>query len=245
MPGSYISLGLYLNHFNLKNFLFSSCPRRVTSNYTSCIPGSGKKIVILLLLITGTIKKMSAQPNDQVSYVNPFIGTTTSSVLTKWGSEGGTYPGAVAPSGFIQLTPETRVSGTKSYNFIDSSIYYFSCIQHRSGFPGGSSGKLLIMPVSDEKGFEMGVYHRKFSHQDEKAEPGYYKVLFDDGILSEATASERAGMFRFTFPRGIPPKIFIGDAGEISIKSSQLVYGSNFHTVVKFDKPIVAEQKVN
>ncbi|HKO82008.1 MAG TPA: GH92 family glycosyl hydrolase, partial [Chitinophagaceae bacterium] len=229
----------------MNNFLFSSYPKRVTSDYISCNPGSGKKIFILLLFLIGTIKKLPAQSNDVVSFVNPFIGTTTSSVLTKWGSEGGTYPGAVAPSGFIQLTPETRVSGTKSYNFIDSSIYYFSCIQHRSGFPGGSSGKLLVMPVSNGGFFEMGIYHRKFSHQEEKAEPGYYKVLFDDGILSEATASERTGMFRFTFPKGIPPKIFIGDAGEISIKSSQLLYGSNFNAVVKFDKPIVAEQKVN
>src|SRR5690349_19014976 len=58
-------------------------------------------------------------------YVNPFIGTAKSNVPTRWGNAGGTYPGAVAPSGIIQLSPETSKKGARGYNYADSSIYYF------------------------------------------------------------------------------------------------------------------------
>jgi len=204
---------------------------------------SGKKPFILLLILF-IIKDLSSQSVNPLTYVNPFIGTANSSVFTKWGSEGGTYPGAVAPSGFIQLTPETRVSGTKGYNFNDSSIYFFSCIQHKSGFPVGSAGQLYVMPLSKAENFEAGSYNRKFSHNKEKAEPGYYKVVFDDGIMSEETATERTGMFRFTFPSGIPPKIFIGDVSDITIISEKVLHGKKFNTVFNFNKKIVDEKKV-
>lgn len=228
-----------LNHLLIVYFF-----QQPSYNYKGSIKAIAQKVALLLLLIVA-IKKLPAQSTDPVSYVNPFIGTTTSTAFTKWGNEGGTYPGAVAPSGAIQLTPETRAKGTKGYNFIDSSIYYFSCLQHHSGFPAGSSGQLFIMPVNNTVKFELGVYHSKFLHKNEKAEPGYYSVLFDDGILTEVTATERTGMFRFTFPEGMPPKIFIGDAGNISILPDRILHGTKFHSVFQFDHSIVDEQKVS
>ena len=54
---------------------------------------------------------LHAQQTNHLRYVDPFIGTTVSNVLTKWGNNGGCYPGAVAPSGSVQLSPETRVAG--------------------------------------------------------------------------------------------------------------------------------------
>jgi putative alpha-1,2-mannosidase len=198
-----------------------------------------KLVLLLLLLMTGGIDLFS-QTKKPFDYVNPFIGTTTSEVLTKWGSEGGTYPGAVAPSGFIQLTPETRISGTRGYNYKDSSIYYFSCLRHMSGFPSGSAGQLFIMPVSSA---DTNGYKRSFSHSNEQAEPGYYRVLLSDGILVEATASERAGMFRFRFPAGTPPKIWISDAGDITVNSSTTVQGSTVHSVFKFNREISSEKQ--
>src|SRR5687767_4270650 len=104
------------------------------------------KPYILLCIIAAVTSNAWAQ-TDPLQYVNPFIGTTQSNVLTKWGSEGGAYPGAVAPWGAVQLTPETRITGGKGYNYRDSSIYFFSCTQHLSGFPEGSSGRVYVMPV--------------------------------------------------------------------------------------------------
>ncbi|GAA3919394.1 hypothetical protein GCM10022209_10300 [Chitinophaga oryziterrae] len=160
----------------------------------------------------------------QVSYVNPFIGTGKSNVLTRWGSEGGVYPGAVAPNGFVQLTPQTRAAG---YDYGDQSILFFSCIAHFSGFPSGSSGDLRVMPVNG------GFNPRPFSHTDEKATPGYYSVLFrDNGTLVEATATGRAGMFRFTFMPHVVPQIFVSDSGW-------------YKAVVTFNEPYLSKEKVD
>lgn len=147
--------------------------------------------------------------HDVLSYADPFIGTSKSDVRTIWGNEGGTYPGAVAPWGYIQLTPETMSAG--GYDYADSSIHCFSCVHHKSGYPLGSAGEIKIMPVGPG-----GVrYPRTFRHGDEKAGPGYYRVMFrDDNTQVEVTVSERAGIFRFSFPAGVVPKIFVAGPGK-------------------------------
>jgi putative alpha-1,2-mannosidase len=176
--------------------------------------------------------QLSAQKKAPVDYVAPFIGTAKSSVFTKWGSEGGTYPGAVAPWGYIQLTPETGEGSVKGYNYGDKSIYFFSCLGHNSGFPSGSTGVLQVMPVADSTGSGLVNYHRAFSHKDEKASPGYYRVLFrDNNTLVEVTASERLGMFRFTFPAHVVPQIFIND-------------GEPFNAAMRFSESYVENQPV-
>lgn len=188
--------------------------------------------VIFIILFVAFTQHLPAQDRDPVAYVNPFIGTAKSSVPTKWGSEGGTYPGAVAPSGYLQLTPETQETGPKGYDYNDSVIHYFSCLHHNSGFPGGSAGELLVMPVHKREGFQPAVYKRSFYHQDEAATPGYYSVLFrDNHTRVEATATTRAGMFRFTFPAGLRPQLFISET-------------DRFHTALRFSEPYTAKDHV-
>ena len=174
-----------------------------------------------------------AQSFDPLTYVDPFVGTSRSDVYTRWGNEGGTYPGAVAPWGAIQLTPETR--RTAGYDYKDNAICFFSCYHHMSGYPGGSAGRLKIMPVGgadDEARAGTGVFWfnigRPFRHEDETAMPGYYRVrLADDGTVVEATASERVGVFRLSFPEGATPRVFIGGAGP--------------NTALQFNRPYVKE----
>jgi putative alpha-1,2-mannosidase len=178
-------------------------------------------------------------------YVNPFIGTTKSNVLTSWGGVGGTYPGAVAPSGNIQISPETRTTGAKGYDYSDEVIYYFSCFKHYSGFPEGSSGQVFIMPVQDGKDFEPGLSKRPFSHQQEHAEPGYYSVtLTDDKTIAEATTSTRSGMMRFTFPENVRAQIFVGDAGDLKITGKQSLQGSKGNTVVNFSEDMQSHKQM-
>ncbi|SFE92516.1 alpha-1,2-mannosidase, putative [Chitinophaga sp. CF118] len=184
------------------------------------------KALIILFFI---VNSLFAKAQDPASYVDPFIGTGKSAVLTKWGSEGGTYPGAVAPSGFIQLTPETRNSG---YDFSDTTISFFSCVGHYSGFPNGSAGRFLVMPVDTRFIFSENSIKRRFFHKDEKATPGYYSVLFkDNNTLVEATVTERAGMFRFTFPAKVIPQLFISDSG-------------TFNAATHYNESYVSKQRV-
>ncbi|MBN8851192.1 MAG: hypothetical protein BGO55_10185 [Sphingobacteriales bacterium 50-39] len=169
---------------------------------------------------------VQAQSPDPLTYVDPFVGTSRSNVFTRWGNEGGTYPGAVAPWGAMQLTPETKRTG--GYDYKDSTICFFSCYHHMSGYPSGSAGRMRIMPVGGS-GAEAG---RPFRHEDERATPGYYRVrLADDGTMVEATVTERVGVFRLSFPAGTTPRIFIGGAGA--------------NAALQFNRPYVKEQVSN
>ncbi|ASU36367.1 GH92 family glycosyl hydrolase [Mucilaginibacter xinganensis] len=201
-------------------------------------------LAVVAVLVTLFCGGVSAQHANHLRYVNSFIGTAKSNVATKWGSEGGTYPGAVAPSGFIQISPETTFA--KGYNYENNAIYYFSCSGHMSGFPEGSSGHFYVMPVNTDAGFEAGGYCRKFSHTNETASPGYYKVIFDDDhTIAEATTTVRAGLFRFTFAAASRPGIFIGDAMEINAVSPTVLQASNGNTVINFTEAYTNKKRVN
>ncbi len=136
-----------------------------------------------------------------LKYVNPFIGT---------GGHGHTYPGASAPFGMMQLSPDTRYQGwdgCSGYHYSDSVIYGFSHT-HLSGTGVEDYCDLLIVPQTGEPktipGYlnpEKGGYGSTFSHQKEKASPGYYAVELDNGIKAELTTAQRSGIHRYTFPK--------------------------------------------
>ncbi len=201
-------------------------------------------VIICCFLLPGI--SLFGQKADPVQFVNPLIGTTQTNVPSKWGSDGETYPGAVAPWGAIQLSPETRSGQMSGYDFKDTSIAYFTCIRHKSGYPSGSAGDIRIMPVFSLKKDEDDGYSRLFSHQDEKAEAGYYRVLFrDNNTQVEVSASPRTGMFRFTFPEGVNPQIFIGDVGKLNAPSAQLIEGSKANAVFRFNKNFISKTEVD
>ena len=204
--------------------------------------GLKRILAILVFMMTSTI--VLPQADKRLKYVNPFIGTTKSGVLTRWGGNGGTYPGAVAPSGYIQVSPETRVTGAKGYDYADKDIYFFSCIRHHSGFPEGSAGRLYIMPVQDTS-FEVGVTNRPFDHEDEHAAPGYYRVAFsDDHTIFEAAAATRSAIVELTFPMGVKPKVFIGDAGAIEFSGTRVIRGTSVNTVMNFSEDVLEKRQV-
>jgi putative alpha-1,2-mannosidase len=160
-----------------------------------------KQLGSIFLLLTAYCWLLAAQNRDFTRYVNPFIGT---------GGHGHTFPGAVMPFGMVQLSPDTREAnwdGSSGYHYSDDIIYGFSHTHlSGTGIPDGCD--VLIMPTVGEpqffaKGGDRSVngYASKFSHANEKAEPGYYSVkLDDDDILAEMTATKRVGFHRYTFP---------------------------------------------
>lgn len=129
---------------------------------------------------------------------NPMIGTDFT---------GNTYPGAQAPFGMVQLSPDNGYAGwdrIAGYFYPDSTIAGFSHT-HLSGTGAGDLYDVLIMPVmlpaKSQEG-ELGIYS-KFSHNDEQARAGYYQVrLTDYDINVELTATPRVGVQRYTFPEG-------------------------------------------
>ncbi len=146
---------------------------------------------------------------DLGQYVNPFIGT---------GGHGHTYPGASAPFGMMQLSPDTRYEGwdgCSGYHYSDSVIYGFSHT-HLSGTGVPDYNDLLIVPQMGKSITVPGYlsndgYGAKFSHKNEKASPGYYEVTFDNKIKVELTTTERCGVHSYSFPNTKERKFILLD----------------------------------
>jgi predicted alpha-1,2-mannosidase len=154
-----------------------------------------------ILLLFSFSACVSQQPDAETECyatecVNPFIGTDFT---------GNTYPGAQAPFGMVQLSPDNGLPGwdrISGYFYPDSTIAGFSHT-HLSGTGAGDLYDISFMPVTlpyKEADAPLGI-HSLFSHDEETASAGYYQVrLKDYDINVELTATERCGIQRYTFP---------------------------------------------
>ena len=155
-------------------------------------------LVSLLALGACTSTPSSCSSSDYTQLVNPFIGTDFT---------GNTYPGAQAPFGMVQLSPDNGLGGwdrISGYFYPDSTIAGFSHT-HLSGTGAGDLYDILYMPVTlpynETAEGGLGIYS-KFSHNDEEASAGYYRVKLQDyNINVELTATPRCGVQRYTFPK--------------------------------------------
>ncbi|MGH7952095.1 MAG: GH92 family glycosyl hydrolase, partial [Limisphaerales bacterium] len=128
----------------------------------------------------------------------PLVGTD---------AHGHAYPGATVPFGMVQLSPDTRTEGwdgCSGYHYSDSTIQGFSHT-HLSGTGCGCLGDVLLMPTVGKVYLNAGApgdsYASKFSHAQEMATPGYYRVFLDTPkVTAELTASARCGFHKYTFP---------------------------------------------
>ena len=151
----------------------------------------------LLILAACSPKQETTVSTEYAQYVNPLIGTDFT---------GNTYPGAQVPFGSIQLSPDNGLPGwnrISGYYYPDSTIAGFSHT-HLSGTGAGDLYDIMFMPVTrpyKEAEPPLGI-HSSFSHNDEFASAGYYRVLLKDyNINVELTATERCGIQRYTFPK--------------------------------------------
>lgn len=172
-----------------------------------------KNKLCMLLLASGIGLFSCAEqdlPKEYTDSVNVFIGT---------GGYGHTFPGATLPHGMVQLSPDTRLLGwdaCSGYYYDDTSIMGFTHT-HLSGTGIGDYGDILFMPVVGEKPLIAGTaenpdegYRSRFSHEQESARPGYYQVLLqDDSINVELTATLRAGLHRYTYPKASDARLIV------------------------------------
>ncbi len=174
------------------------------------------KDVINKFLAVAAMSVMALTLNAQKpsEYVNPMIGTD---------GMGHTFPGACVPFGGVQLSPDTdniphNIDGVyqkatykycAGYQYSDNTIVGFSHT-HFSGTGHSDLGDILLMPGTGEVKLEPGTaqdpdagYRSRFSHDTEKAVPGYYEVLLEDsGVKAQLTATPRVGVHKYTFPEG-------------------------------------------
>ena len=172
----------------------------------------------MMLAATSLFAQQAKRPVD---YVNPMIGTD---------GMGHTFPGACAPFGIVQLSPDTdtiphNINGTyqkkvyeycAGYQYHDTTIVGFSHT-HFSGTGHSDLGDILIMPTTGELKLNPGTeeqpesgYRSRFSHEKEKSMPGYYEVMLDDyNVKAQLTATQRVGVHKYTFPKEADGRVIL------------------------------------
>ncbi len=170
-----------------------------------------KSIYLVLLVVVFNACKNKTQADKEAialtSFVNTFIGTD---------GPGNTYPGATVPFGMVQLSPDIGIPGwdrIAGYFYKDSIITGFSHT-HLSGTGAGDLYDILVMPTNNRFSKRIEANNFKpfsgFSHDTEKASPGYYSVLLSDyGIKAEVTTTRRTGIHQYTFPKDSLSQIHI------------------------------------
>ena len=155
-----------------------------------------KHLFTTLIIVTLLYGCSTHKDKDYASLVNPLIGTDY---------KGNVYPGAQAPFGMVQLSPDNGLPGwdrIAGYFYPDSTIAGFSHT-HLSGTGAGDLYDISFLPVIyplRKEGKPLGV-HSMFSHEREECEAGYYRVYLDSyDIDVELTATERCGIQRYTYP---------------------------------------------
>ena len=219
-------------------------------------------LLAVLVLSVMLCQCNSRTPGDATTEVNPFIGT---------GAHGHTFPGATVPFGMVHMTPVNGRSGwdwTSGYHYSDSVIAGFAHTSF-SGTGVGDLNDILITPVSGEPDLAVAIsdftkapYASTFSHREEEAEPGYYRVYLEEhGVMAELTATERVGMQRYRFDSDERPGVVIDLGFAINWdwpKESMIILGDSsvsgyrissgwakhqpvyFHT--KFSQPIASHR---
>ncbi len=126
------------------------------------------------------------------------------------------FPGAAAPFGMVQNSPDTRGEFAYSgYLWTDPAIQSFSLV-HLSGPGVKKAGDIPVMPVLGEPSLDPNLIQSPYDHATEEAEPGYYSVLLAKPATKvELTASEHAGMQRYTFPPAGGPKLVFDPARSV------------------------------
>ena len=212
---------------------------------------------------------------DLAGHVNPFNGTQAGAAdFGTGGGAGNTFPGATMPFGMVQFSPDT-LPGVDAfgggYSYADSKLKGFS-LKHMSGPGCAAYGDVPITPTTAPVGVGPVVktgsvdladqYTAGFSHADESAAPGDYRVKLADGIAAALTATTRAGVMDLEFPAGRPASVLVNAGGGVngtkdakvtidpdrheisgSSASGNFCYAGNTYTVyfaAEFDRPFSA-----
>lgn len=142
---------------------------------------------------------LNAQTNlPPVDYVNPLMGTQSKHAL----STGNTYPAIALPWGMNFWMPQTGKMGDGwAYTYDSDKIRGFKQTHQPSPWIN-DYGQFAIMPITGKVVFDQDQRSSWFSHKAEIVKPYYYQVyLADHDVVTEITPTERAAVFRFTFPK--------------------------------------------
>jgi predicted alpha-1,2-mannosidase len=151
------------------------------------------------VLAVGVLGTRAAEPaDDPVSYVLPLMGTDSSHQL----SAGNVYPAIARPWGMNFWTPQTgKIGDGWCYTYSANKIAGIKQTHQPSPWIN-DYGQFAVLPVAGRRVFDHEARASWFSHKAEQALPHYYRVyLADYDTTVEVTPTERAALFRVTYPQ--------------------------------------------
>ena len=153
--------------------------------------------VLIFLWLGAGIPARAQCVFDPVEYVNPLMGTQSTYEL----STGNTYPAIARPWGMNFWMPQTGKMGDGwAYVYTANKIRGFKQTHQPSPWIN-DYGQFSLMPVVGTPEFDQDKRASWFPHKGEVAKPYYYKVyLAEHDVVTEFTTTDRAALFRFTFP---------------------------------------------
>lgn len=194
---------------------------------------------------------------DFTQYVNPLMGTQSTFEL----STGNTYPAIARPWGMNFWTPQTGKMGDGwQYMYTANKIRGFKQTHQPSPWIN-DYGQFSIMPIVGKPEFDEDKRSSWFSHKGEVAQPHYYKVyLAEYDVVTEFTSTDRAALFRFTFPENDHSYVVVdafdkGSYIKIQPEKNRIIgystrnsggVSENFRNyfIVEFDKPFTYQVTV-
>ncbi|GAA3808294.1 hypothetical protein CSO01_18180 [Cellulomonas soli] len=178
-----------------------------------------------------TSLEAGASSTDYTSYVDPFVSTA--------GDDGNDLPGAQAPNGIAKVNPLTTPNRNHSgYDYTEDQIAGFTQTNLDGVGGSGGGGDILVVPTQVRYSARPSTasYAHAFSHDDEEASPGYYRVALaditgTDGAVStsgatidaEVTATTRTAVHRYAFPEGATPSLVVDLANNFTGRTSSSV----------------------
>jgi len=154
-------------------------------------------LLVVLLSISGCNNSVTDTESDPADLVNPLMGTDSEFRL----SNGNTYPAIALPWGMNFWTPQTRNMGNGwGYTYDDYKIMGIKQTHQPSPWINDYAA-FSFMPITGKIKTNQTERASWFSHKAEIVKPYYYSVyLADYNVTAEVTPTERAAIFRFTFP---------------------------------------------
>ena len=151
-----------------------------------------------LSLLCSMMLTAGVKANNPVEYVNPLVGSESTFEL----STGNTYPIIAMPWGMNFWTPQTGKMGDGwTYSYTATKIRGLKQTHQPSPWIN-DYGCFALMPITGAPVFDETKRASWFSHKAETAKPYYYSVyLADYDVTAEVVPTERAALFRLTFPK--------------------------------------------
>ena len=213
------------------------------------IPRYAAGIIAPAALISRSLPLHATPPSsvpDLAALVDPMVGTDHG---------GNTFPGADAPFGMMQLSPNW---GDIGYHYGDTHMHGF-VVNLMSGDGLGDEGDVLMTATTGPVKVDRADTDFALDHKLESASAGYYQVMMQPwGINAQMTTTTRCGMLRYTFPAGVQANILLPvsyannptHASHVHYVDDQTVYGDvsseafggadnpiPVYFVMKFSKP--------